>query len=154
MAVTIKNVELWRSEVANTPGTLAATLTPLADAGADLRVVMGYRYPGKEKKAAIEVFPVKGKKSVAAAESAGLKASGIPTLVIEGDNEAGLGRSIAQALADAGVNVSFFMAQVVGDRYSAIAGFESQDDARNAAALIRTRANSRKGQPPRTAGSR
>jgi hypothetical protein len=137
MAVTIKNIELWRSEVANSPGTLAATLAPLADAGADLRVVMGYRYPGKEKKAAIEVFPVKGKKSMAVAQSAGLQASGIPTLVIEGDNEAGLGRSIAQALADAGINVSFFMAQVVGDRYSAVAGFESQDDARSAAALIK-----------------
>lgn len=137
MAVRIKAVELWRTEVPNKPGTLAAALTPLADAGADLRVVMGYRFPGREKKAAIEVFPVKGRKTAAAAQSAGLEPSGIATLLIEGDNEPGLGRAVAEALAGAQINIGFFMAQVIGTQYSAVAGFESNEDSKKAAAIIK-----------------
>jgi hypothetical protein len=55
-------------------------LKPSAEAGADLQVVMGYRYPGYEQKAASEVFPAAGRKSIAA----GLSASGIPILRVEG----------------------------------------------------------------------
>jgi len=54
---------------------LAAVLEPLAKAGANLRVVMGYSM-GDSGRAAIEVFPVSGKRAVAAACSAGLSASG------------------------------------------------------------------------------
>lgn len=137
MAVTVKKITLWRSEVANEPGALAEVLKPLAEAGADLQVVMGYRYPGNEKKAAIEVFPVVGKKSVAATGAAGLSASAIPTLRVEGDDRPGLGYAIAQALADAGINLGFLVAQVMGDRYTAIIGFGSDEDATKAAPLIK-----------------
>ena len=47
-------------------------LAPLADAGADLQVVMGYRYPNDQRKSAVEVAPVSGKKVSAAAQRAGL----------------------------------------------------------------------------------
>jgi hypothetical protein len=33
MAVTVKRITLWRSEVENKAGVLAQTLKPLADAG-------------------------------------------------------------------------------------------------------------------------
>ena len=55
MAVSVKKVTLWRTEVENKPGALSSVLAPLAEAGADLQVVMGYRYHGEENKAAIEV---------------------------------------------------------------------------------------------------
>ncbi len=144
MAVTIKKIELWRSEVPNQPGTLAETLGPLAKAGADLRIIMGYRLPGDATKAAIEVYPVTGKKSVAAAETTGLKATSIPTLLVEGDNRSGLGHAVGQALAAAGINMSFLMAQVLGRKYLAIVGFETQDDARRAAGLIKKATAARK----------
>jgi hypothetical protein len=67
MPVTVKHITLWRAEVENKPGVLARTLESLAAAGADLPVVMGYRYPRGEEKAAIEVYPVTTRKSVAAA---------------------------------------------------------------------------------------
>lgn len=137
MAVVVKNIELWRTEVENRPGTLAGTLEPLAEAGADLQIVMGYRYPGNEAKAAIEVYPVKGKKTASAAQAAGMQSSSIPTLLIEGDNRPGLGHAIAQALADAGINVGFLVAHVIGRKYAAVAGFDTAEDARNAAALIK-----------------
>ena len=66
MAVTVKRITLWRAEVANTPGILARALEPFAGTGTDLQVVMGYRFPGNESKAAIELYPVTGKKNPAA----------------------------------------------------------------------------------------
>jgi hypothetical protein len=137
MAVTVKRIALWRVEVENKPGILAKVLEPLATAGADLQVVMGYRYPGNESKAAVEVFPLTGKKSLAAAGAAGLASSSIPTLKVEGDNKPGLGHGITQALADAGINLGFLVAQVVGSRYSAIIGFESEAEAAKAVGLIK-----------------
>jgi hypothetical protein len=137
MAVTVKKAILWRREVDNQPGMLANTLHPLSEAGADLQVVMAYRFPGGENRAAIELHPVSGKKSVAAAQSAGLVPSSISTLLVEGDNRPGLGYAIAKAIGDAGINVSFVMAQVVGRRYSALFGFENEADASKAAMLIK-----------------
>src|SRR5713226_8696053 len=138
MAVSVKKAILWRREVDNHPGMLAETLQPLSEAGADLQVVMAYRYPGGENKAAIELHPVSGKKSVAAAQTAGLAPSSISTLLVEGDNRPGLGHAIAEAIGDAEINMSFVMAQVVGRRYSAVFGFENEADASKAATLNKT----------------
>ena len=136
MAITIKKVTLWRTEVKNKPGTLNSVLTPLAEAGADLQVVMGYRHGGGDK-AVIEVSPISGKKVTAAAGKAGLAASGIPTLLVQGDNKAGLGHAIAQAIAEAGINVAFLVAQVVDTRFSAVMGFEDEAASTQATALIK-----------------
>jgi hypothetical protein len=84
MSVSVKHITLWRAEVENKAGVLARTLESLAAAGADLHVVMGYRYPRGEEKAAIEVYPVTTKKSVAAAQAAGLGASSIRRSLLRG----------------------------------------------------------------------
>jgi hypothetical protein len=145
MAVTVKRVTLWRSEVENQPGELARALEPIARAGTDLRVVMGYRYPGNETKAAIEVYPIIGRKAATAAQAGGLSASSIPTLHVEGDNRPGLGYAIAKALADGGINIGFQVAQVIGRRFAAVFGFETDAAARRAATLIKRAA----GKPPK-----
>ena len=67
MAVTVKKIVLWRKEVENKTGILAGALAPLANAGTDIHVVIAYRFPGQESKAAIELYPVTGRKSVTAA---------------------------------------------------------------------------------------
>ena len=143
MAVTVRKITLWRKEVENRPGVLAGALGPLADAGTSLQVVMAYRYPGNETRAAIELYPVATKKVVVAAQAAGMSASTIPTLLVQGDDRPGLGHTIGQAIADAGINVGFLVTQVIGRKYSAVIGFDSEEDARNAAALIR-KASARK----------
>jgi len=137
MAVTVKSIKLWRKEVDNKSGELANTLGPLVAAGADLQVLMGYRYPGNESKAAIELYPVTGKKTTAAAEAAGFRASEIPCLFIEGDNKPGVAQAIAKAVSDAEINMSFIVAQTVGKRYSAVFGFENDADTHKAAAVIK-----------------
>ena len=78
MAVSVKKAILWRREVDNSPGMLASILQPLSEASADLQVVMAYRYPSGENKAAVELYPISGRKSAAAAQTAGLAPSPSP----------------------------------------------------------------------------
>jgi hypothetical protein len=137
MAVTVKNISLWRKETENKTGLLALTLEPLAKTGADLSVVMGYRLPGNEGKAAIEIYPISGRKVTAAARAVGLVDSAIPALLVEGDNKPGTAHKVAQAIAEAGVDLSFFVAQAIGRKYSAVIGFANVADAKRAAALIK-----------------
>ena len=70
MAVTVRKAVLWRKEVDNRPGMLANAFETLSEAGADLQVVMAYRYSGGTDRAAIELHPVSGRKSTAAAKTA------------------------------------------------------------------------------------
>jgi hypothetical protein len=137
MAVTIRRITIWRCEVEDRPGALAGVLEPLTAARADLDVVMGYRIPGQHQRAVLEVWPVSGRRLSEAAEAVGLKPSATPTLLALGDDRPGLGHTLARALADAGINVVFLVAQVVGRRYSAVFGFESDADADRAAAILR-----------------
>jgi len=144
MAVKVKRITLWRKELENRTGTLAGTLEPLAKAGADLQILMGYRYPGEGTKAAVELYPIGNKKATQAAQTTGLAAAGISAVLVEGDNRAGLGHGIAQAIAAAGVNLDFLVAQVIGRKYSAVIGFENDADAEKAVALIKKAAGKKK----------
>lgn len=137
MAVTVKRITLWRSEVENKPSALARTLRSLAQAGANLQFIMGYGIPGDATRGAIELFPVSGKKSQEAARTAGLSPASIPTLLAIGGDRPGLGSAIADAIAGAGINLSFLVAQVIGRKYSGIYGFETEEDARKGATLIK-----------------
>ena len=137
MAVTAKRITLWRSEIPNRPGALAGALSSLAEAGADLKLVMAYRFPGDESRGAVELYPVTGRRTITAARAAGLSDSGIPTLFVEGEDRPGTGSAIARAVGEAGINLAFFVAQVVGRRYAAVIGFDSEEDLRRATPMIR-----------------
>jgi len=154
MSVIVKRATLWRAETANTPGVLAQTLRPLAENRVDLDIVMGYVFPDRSQ-AAIEISPVAGPRAQRAARDAGLTRSEFPCVQISGSNRPGLGFAIAQALSDAGININFFVAQVVGNRYSAMFGFEATVDADAAVHIIRkaVAAGSRK-TPAKSKGRR
>ncbi len=137
MAINIKRIKLWRKEIENQPGSLAATLEPMAATGANLQVVMGYRYPGEPTKGAVELYPVTGKKAVGAAQAAGIAASAMPVLLVTGDDKPGTGSAIAKGIAEAGINLDFLVAQVIGRKYSAVLGFDNEGDARRASAVIK-----------------
>jgi hypothetical protein len=137
MAVTVRKITVWRTEVDNRAGALAERLGALTAARGSLDVVMGYRVPGQHERAVIEVWPVSGKKLSQAAEGVGLRPSETKTLLVLGDDRPGLGHAMARALADAGINLVFLVAQVVGRRYSAVFGFESAVDADRAVGLLK-----------------
>jgi hypothetical protein len=140
MAITVKSVKLWALHGPDKTGFLADALEPLASAGANLRVVMAYCNPGQPDRAAIEVFPVSGKKAEAAARAAGLSPSDTACLLVEGDDRPGLGAALGRAIAQAGVSMSFLIAETVGRKFSAVMGFRSQADAATAAKVAKSAA--------------
>lgn len=144
MAMTVKRIMLWRSEIANRPGALAGALSALAKAGANLKLVMSYRFPGDDSRGAVELYPVTGRRATAAARAAGLADSGIPTLLVEGDDRPGGGSAMTRAIGEAGINLAFFVAQVVGRRYAAVIGFDTEADLKRATPLIRKAQAARK----------
>ncbi len=142
MAVTVRTIKYWRGVVEHQPGVLARVLEPVSAGGQNLQVVMGYRMG--EGKAAIELYPVTGKKAVAATQAAGFSMPAVPALLVQGDDKAGLGHCVAQGLSDAGINIAFMVAQVVGRRFSAVFGFENEADTKKAAGLIKKAAAPKK----------
>jgi predicted amino acid-binding ACT domain protein len=144
MAVTVKEITLWRREIDNRPGMLAQTLGPLAK-GVDVEVVMAYRFPGDESRGAVELFPISGKKAVAAAQAAGLTAAAdIPAVLVTGTNRSGIGYDTTTAIAEAGINLAFVVAQVIGSKFSAVYGFDNEADRRKAVALLKKSLGGRK----------
>jgi hypothetical protein len=81
MAITVKKTFLWKKELDNHPGAMAEALEPLAEGGADLHLVMVYRFPDAHK-GAIEVHPISGRKLISTAKSAGLAPSPVPVLLV------------------------------------------------------------------------
>jgi hypothetical protein len=108
---------------------------------------MGYRIPGQESRAVVELAPVTGRRASAAAAAAGLAPSPIPTVVVEGDDAPSVGLAQSRALAAAGINIAFLIAQALGRRYSAVFGFETQADADRAVALLKRATPARKPAP-------
>lgn len=136
MPVTVKRATLWTIDTPNTPGTLAATLQPLAEGKVNLDLVMGYSHPDKSG-ATIEVYPVTTPPAQRTARATGFRRSEFPCVSVTGHNRVGLGRRIAAALAEAGININFFLAQVVDKRYAAMFSFEAESEADLAVKIIR-----------------
>ncbi|MCG8405881.1 MAG: hypothetical protein MI923_11865 [Phycisphaerales bacterium] len=136
MSVTVKRATLWTIDTSNTPGTLASTLGPLADRRVNLDLVMGYSHPDKSG-ATIEVYPVSSQHAQKAAKATGFSKSAFPCVTVTGKNRVGLGRQIAAALSDVGINLNFFMAQVVDHKYTGMFSFEAESEADLAVKIIR-----------------
>jgi hypothetical protein len=137
MAVTIRKITVWRGEVDNRAGALARVLEPLSAARGSLDVVMGYRIPGQQARAVIEVWPVSGKKMSQAAEAAGLRPSETPSLLATGDDRPGLGH--AMAARGCGRRHQHGVSGGPGGRPALLGvfGFESAADADRASGLFR-----------------
>jgi hypothetical protein len=140
MAISVKKIVVWSREIGNQPGTLGAALGPFADARCDLQVCMAYEKPGESGRSIAEIAPVAGMKATRAAEAAGFTPSSIPCLVIDGDNQPGLGRATATALGAAGINIQFLVTLVAGKKYRSIFGFPAGADVEQAQKVIRSAA--------------
>ena len=138
MAYTINKVDIWSGEIADRVGGLAVKLDPLADAGANLDVVIARRQPNQPGQGVVFLGPVTGARAQKAAASAGLgKTAELAALRVEGPNKAGECRRIARLLADAGLNLRGLSAASLGSKFVAFLAFDSAADADRAARLLR-----------------
>jgi predicted amino acid-binding ACT domain protein len=134
--LSVKSVQLWILHGADRKGMLADALEPLVEAGANLQIVMGYRFPGELDRAAVEVFPIDGPTQEAVARKLGFELSDTPCLRVDGDDRKGLVAEMSRALSEAGISMAFLMAQTVGRKFTAVIGFLTEEDAAKAAKII------------------
>ncbi|HEV3258420.1 MAG TPA: ACT domain-containing protein [Gemmataceae bacterium] len=145
MAYTVNLVDMWSGEIADRAGGLAAKLEPLAGAGADLEVVVARRQAHKPGKGVVYLGPVVGAKARKAAQAAGLtRASDLVALRVEGPNKPGESHRLTRLLADAGINLRGLAATVIGNKFVASLGFDTDADAGKAARLLRSAGGKRK----------
>lgn len=137
MPMKVEKVTLWCGEIEDKPGALAKVLEPLAQAGVDLQVVLAERNPAKEGVGVVYLGPIKGRKATDAAKSVGLSESSTPVVLrVEGMNKPGLGHLMTSALAEAGINLAVVAAAVLGNKFVAFFGFDSDSDARKASRIL------------------
>ncbi|MDT7897880.1 MAG: ACT domain-containing protein [Armatimonadota bacterium] len=137
MALKVEKIALWSGEVEDKPGALARVLEPLAAAGANLEVVLAQRNPAKIGVGTVWLYPVRGRKALDAARSAGLSEAPTPAVLrVEGPDKPGLGHALAKTLAEAGINLAFAHAAVLRGRFVALFGFDSDSDANKARRIL------------------
>jgi predicted amino acid-binding ACT domain protein len=138
MALKVSSVDVWAGDLRDVPGGLADVLDQVAAGGGSIDFLIARRsdkLPGTGK---VFLTPVKAERTKEAAGRAGLQnATGMATLRIEGADAKGLGAKIARAIADAGINIRGVSAAVLGGKFVAYIGLDSEADAATAAAALR-----------------
>jgi hypothetical protein len=149
MPYKVNCVDVWTGEIEDRVGGLAAKLESLADAGADLEMVIARRQPGQPGKGVVFVGPVTGAGARKAAAATGLAKSGdLAALRVEGPNRPGECSRLTRRLAEAGLNLRGISAAALGTKCVVLLAFDTSADAGKAARLLRA-AGSRRKAPAR-----
>src|SRR5262245_29718558 len=137
MGFKLDRVHVWSGEVTDRAGGVAAKLSALAQAGANLEFVLTRRSPDKPGFGLLYVAQVTGPSQVRAARAAGLKETHDPVVLrVEGDNQAGLAHRLTQQWALAGISLQELTMAVVGGKFVGYAAFDTVADANRAAAIL------------------
>jgi hypothetical protein len=129
MDLLVEREDVWAASVDDKPGALAAKLSALDDAGADLGFIIVRRAPEKPGTGVAFVTPLRGDREVRAATAAGFAVtSSLHSVRVEGPDEPGVAATLAKAIGDAGINVRGFSGAVLGTRFVAHVGVDSAED--------------------------
>ena len=130
MALKVTKVNVWAGDLRDVPGSLADVLGQLAAGGGSIEFLIARRNDKSAGAGKVFVTPVEKPKAKDAAARAGLQnATHVATLRIEGTDRPGLGGKITRAMADAGINVRGVSAAVIGNKFVAYIGLDSDSDA-------------------------
>jgi len=138
MKLDVARIDVWVAGIEDRPGGLAAKLSGLAEAGANLEFLMARRAPERSEKAVVFAAPLKGVRQTRAARQLGFhKSKSVHGLRVSGPDKPGLGLTLAEVLAEAGINLRGFSGVAVGRRATFHIAFDSASDANKAARVLR-----------------
>lgn len=138
MALLTERVDTWAASIADNPGSLAGKLNALAGAGVNLEFVIARRTPERPKGGVVFVTPIEGAPQIRVAREVGFeRTKSLHTVRVEGDNKAGYGVNIAEALASEGINLRGFTAAAIGKKFVAHLALDSSADASKAIRVLR-----------------
>ena len=125
----VKKIAIWTAEIEDRAGAMNGPLKALADAGADLSFVLARRQPDHPGKGILFVSPIQAAQESAARQANFTRRSDVVGVWAEGNNKAGLGVKLTQAVGSAGLNLRALSAHVVGKTFSVLFAFDSDGDA-------------------------
>lgn len=133
----VEREDVWAASVDDQAGALAAKLSALTDAGADLDFIVVRRAPEKPGTGVVFVTPLRGDREVRAAAAVGfLVTSSLRSVRAEGPNEPGAAAKLAKVVGDAGINMRGFSAAALGTRFVVHIGVDSAEDEEAAIRLL------------------
>jgi hypothetical protein len=125
----VEREDVWAASVDDRAGALAAMLSALSEAGADLDFVIVRRAPEKPGTGVVFVTPLRGDREVQAAAAVGFQVtSSLRSVRVEGPNEPGVAARLSKVIGDAGISMRGFSAAVLGTRFVAHIGVDSAED--------------------------
>lgn len=138
MKLNVNRTDTWATMIDDRPGGLADKLAALAAAGGSLELIIARRAPEQRGSGVVFVTPLKGAKQIKAAEAAGFqKTESLHSLRVQGTDKPGLVAKLAQALADAGINLRGLSAAALGKRQITHLALDTAKDAAKAAAVLK-----------------
>lgn len=138
MALKVGKVDVWAATIEDRPGGAAEKLEVLAQAGANLEMLLARRTAENPGKGVMFVTPLKGKKTTEAAQQAGMgRPENIHSVRVEGGDKPGLGAKIARALSDAGINIRGMSAIAIGRKFVSFIALDTADDQARAIAALK-----------------
>jgi hypothetical protein len=137
MGFKLDRVHVWSGEVADQAGGVAAKLSMMAQAGANLEFIYTRRQSDKPGTGVLYVAPITGPLQVRAARTAGLTETNDPVVLrVEGDNQAGLAHRVTQQWALAGLSFQGMTMAVIGGQFVGYVSFDTVADANRAADIL------------------
>jgi len=138
MKLEINRVDVWAAGIKDRPGAVAEKLGILSQAGANLEFVIARRDHARAKTGVVFVTPIKGAKQLRAAKKAGFKkTSTLHGLRIACGDKPGVGASLTQVLAEAGINLRGFSGAAIGKKAIFHLAFDSSVSAGKAARVLK-----------------
>jgi len=138
MALKASRTDMWTCPLEDRAGGTAEKLDALAKAGANLEMVFARRAPEQPDKGVLFVSPVRGAKTIRAAQEAGItKAEGIHAVRVEGGDKPGLGAKIARGLGSAGISFRGLTAIAIGRKFISYIALDNEADAAKAVAVLK-----------------
>ena len=135
MKLDIARMDVWVAGIEDCPGGLAEVLNGLAAAGANLEFGIARRSPEGPEEAVVFAAPITGARQAKAAKQLGFqKSKSVHGVRVIGADKPGLGLTLTEALAVAGLNLRGFSGVTVGKRAAFHFAF---DTAANAAKAVR-----------------
>lgn len=138
MKLAVSQSPVWGASVEDRPAGLAEKLEALSASGTNLEFMLARRSPETPGRGVIFVSPVKGAKQQKAAREAGfMPTEALHSLRVEGEDAPSLGATIARTIAESGVSIRGFSANVTNGTFVGYLALDDIDEARQVAKLLR-----------------
>ncbi|NTZ84129.1 amino acid-binding protein [Burkholderia metallica] len=137
MELSVERVDVWAATIEDKPGGLAAVLSALRTAGADLQFIVARRTSEAPGKGVVFVAPLQGDAVIRAATQVGFSVTpSVHSVRVMGLDQMGIIGQLTQMLADGAINLRGVSAAVLGSQFIAYFAVDSVDDADKAIDIL------------------